>query len=67
MEGLLTFSLRERQLVQAIGVRRRSLTGEGDLEWEELEWEEFMLYSGDNVWHGLSGPEMGRALVLIQR
>jgi hypothetical protein len=45
-------------MVQAIGVRLRgSLTGEGS--WE---LEEFMLYSGDNVWHGLRGLEKGRAL-----
>ena len=43
-KDLLTLSLRERQLVQAIGVRLRSLTYEGN-----LESEEFMMYSGDNA------------------
>ena len=43
-KGLLTLSLRERQFVQAMSVRLRSLAGE-----DNLGLEEFMLYLGDNV------------------
>ena len=46
---LLTLSLSERQFIQAIGVRLRSLKIEEDLKGGELEGEEFMLYSGDNA------------------
>ena len=39
--------MRERQFIQAMVVRLRSLTGK-----DELELEEFMLYLEDKAWLG---------------